>query len=84
VSAPVALFDVLAVHVSPPIRLYETDRRGLDEYAAFGIPHIWVIDPRRKKAFTFEGGRLQEVEGGAHTATAEGIRLPLEEAFRGL
>jgi Uma2 family endonuclease len=60
----------------------------LDEYEAFGIPHIWVIDPRRKKAFTFEGGRLQEVKGRALTAsltaTAEGIQLPLEEVFRGL
>ncbi|HMC62639.1 MAG TPA: Uma2 family endonuclease, partial [Candidatus Solibacter sp.] len=40
----------------------------LDEYVAFGIPHIWVIDPRRKKAFTFEGRRLQGVEGGVLTA----------------
>ena len=60
----------------------------LDEYAAFGIPHIWLIDPRRKKAFTFGGGALQEVEGGTLTASltgmAEGIQLPLEEAFRGL
>ena len=56
----------------------------LDEYVAFGIPHIWVIDPRRKKAFTFEGGRLQEVEGGALTAGANQIQLPLEDVFRGL
>jgi Uma2 family endonuclease len=60
----------------------------LDEYVAFGIPHIWVLDPRRKKAFTFEGGRLQEVEGRAFTARltamADEIQLPLEEAFRGL
>ncbi|HXB67189.1 MAG TPA: Uma2 family endonuclease [Candidatus Acidoferrales bacterium] len=60
----------------------------LDEYVAFGIAHIWVIDPRRKKAFTFEGGRLQEVAGGAltaaHPAMAAGIQLPLAEAFRGL
>jgi Uma2 family endonuclease len=54
----------------------------LDEYAASGIPHIWVLDPRRKKAFTFAGGRLQAVEGGALTADA--IRLRLEEVFRGL
>ena len=60
----------------------------LDEYVAFGIPHIWVLDPRRKKAFTFEDGRLQEVAGRALTASLpampEGIQLPLEEAFRGL
>ena len=53
----------------------------LDEYVAFGIPHIWVLDPRRKKAFTFEGGRLQEEEGGALTAGV--VHLPLAEAFSG-
>jgi len=55
----------------------------LDEYVAFGIPHIWVVDPRRKKAFTFEDGRLQEVEGKL-TALAGGILLPLDAVFRGL
>lgn len=56
----------------------------LDEYAAFGVPHIWVIDPRRKKAFTFEGGRLQEVVGEALTARNPEIQLPLGAVFRGL
>ncbi len=55
----------------------------LDEYAAFGVPHIWVADPRRRKGFTFDGSRLQEVDGEL-AARAESIRLPLEEAFRGL
>jgi len=54
----------------------------LDEYRAFGVPHVWVIDPRRKKAFTYEEGRLQESEAEALTAGA--IQLPLEEVFRGL
>jgi Uma2 family endonuclease len=54
----------------------------LDEYRAFGVPHVWVIDPRRKKAFTYEGGRLQELE--AEALTAGEIHLPLEEIFCGL
>src|SRR5947209_11178356 len=54
----------------------------LDEYSAFGAPHIWLLDPRRRKAFTFEGGRLQECQSGMLTAGQ--IRLLLEDAFRGL
>jgi hypothetical protein len=46
------------------------------------VPHVWVIDPRRQKAFTYEGGRLQELEDDALTAGA--IDLPLAEVFRGL
>ena len=55
----------------------------LEEYAAFGVPHIWVIDPRRKKAFIFSGSRL-DVQVEALVTTDPEIRLPLEDIFRGL
>jgi Uma2 family endonuclease len=54
----------------------------LAEYEEFGVPHIWLIDPRRKKAFKYECGRLELVTGEALIAGE--IELPLVEAFRGL
>jgi Uma2 family endonuclease len=27
----------------------------LAEYCAFGVSHIWLIDPRRRKAFVYDG-----------------------------
>jgi Uma2 family endonuclease len=54
----------------------------LAEYKEFGVPYIWLIDPRRKKAFTYERGRLEEVVGEALIAGQ--IQIPLEEVFRGL
>src|SRR5580765_5603091 len=33
----------------------------LEEYAALGVPNIWVIDPHRRKAFTYEDRSLREV-----------------------
>jgi len=54
----------------------------LAEYEGFGVPHIWLIDPRRKKAFTYERGRLELVTGEALIAGE--IELPLVEVFRGL
>ncbi len=52
----------------------------LDEYAALGVPHIWVIDPRRRKAFTYTSGRLEEVKGETLHATPE-AGIPLSEVF---
>jgi len=83
----------LDVFEAPPLICIEIlskkDRRSrivakCEEYAAFGVPHIWVLDPRRKIAFTYENGRLEEVHGEALTAPAHGVRLPLEEIFHGL
>lgn len=55
----------------------------LEEYAAFGVPNIWLVDPRRKKAFRFQDGRLEEVHDALVTLAPE-LRLPLETIFHGL
>lgn len=54
-----------------------------EQYAAFGVPHIWVFDPRRKKAFRFEEGRLEEAQEKL-AVPSHRIQLPLKEIFRGL
>jgi Uma2 family endonuclease len=53
----------------------------LSEYATFGVPYIWVIDPRRQKAYTYSGKRLEEA---AEALTAPDIVVPFDEIFRGL
>jgi Uma2 family endonuclease len=57
----------------------------LEEYAAIQTPYIWLLDPRRKKAFAFSGfSRLEEITGKTlSTATGE-IWLTTEEVFLGL
>jgi Uma2 family endonuclease len=56
----------------------------LEEYASIGVPNIWLIDPRRKKAFTFATHRLEEVTSGTLTTTDPVIQVTLDEVFRGL
>jgi Uma2 family endonuclease len=34
----------------------------LNEYATLGTPHIWLIDPRLNRLFTFHGNCLAEAE----------------------
>jgi Uma2 family endonuclease len=54
----------------------------LEEYHRAGAPNIWVFDPRREKAFTFDGRRLVEVEGKEIFTEAPEIRLALDEVFQ--
>lgn len=52
----------------------------IDDYLAFGVKHIWVIDPRRKKAwsYTSEGKR----ESSTVLTTSEPrLTLSLDEVF---
>jgi len=56
----------------------------LEEYSTFGVPHIWVVDPRRQKVFRYGHGRLEQLEGNELASSGPAIRLPLDAVFRGL
>ena len=51
--SPLAVFEVL----SPEDRISKTMRR-LADFAAMGIPHIWVIDPETSAFYQFSDGKL--------------------------
>jgi Uma2 family endonuclease len=55
----------------------------LEEYASFEVPHIWLVDPRRKKAFRFHERCLEEVRESFDTEEPH-MRLPLEAVFEQL
>lgn len=50
---PVAVFEIL----SPEDSMMRMTQK-LVEYAAMGIPHIWVIDPASKQAWSFHNNQL--------------------------
>ena len=52
----------------------------LEEYAAPGVAHIWIVDPRRRKAFAYSSGRLEEVTGSELT-TGAAVSIPLPDVF---
>jgi Uma2 family endonuclease len=55
----------------------------LEEYAAVGVRYIWVVDPRRKKAFSYDGS-LREVTSAFATTEEPLVQLPLADAFLNL
>jgi Uma2 family endonuclease len=55
----------------------------LKEYAAMGVPNIWVFDPRLKQMFVFHGNSLQEIEGDTISTGGEPrIELTRDEIFQ--
>jgi Uma2 family endonuclease len=55
----------------------------LEECGAAGGRYIWVADPRRKKAFAYDGA-LREVTGAFATTDEPFVELPLADVFLGL
>jgi Uma2 family endonuclease len=53
----------------------------LEEYAAAGMRYIWVIDPRLKKAFFYDGGLREVTSGVLVTADEPIVELPLADMF---
>jgi Uma2 family endonuclease len=55
----------------------------IDDYLAFGVSHIWVIDPREKRAwsYTSEGKRESSV---VLTTSDPRLTLKLDEVFSAL
>ena len=55
----------------------------LEEYRTVGVPNIWLLDPKRARAYRFRAGGLEEAFGELVAESPE-IRLELDEVFRGL
>ena len=56
----------------------------LEEYWVAGVRNIWLIDPRKKRAYSFTADGLRPVTGQELITESPGIRLALAEVFRGL
>ena len=56
----------------------------LEEYVAAGVPNVWLVDPRKKKVYTFSAHRLEELLDSQAVTEPPHIRLELDEVFRGL
>lgn len=68
---PLAVFEIL----SPEDR-FERLTRKLRDYAAMGIPRIWVVDPQGPRFFQFRAGGLQPAEDCAGVGDAPAFRWP--------
>ncbi len=66
--------------LSPEDRLADAGAK-CEEYAGWGVPHNWVVDPETRRAWEFQSGTgLVEVPSGG-ALTAGPISIPLAELF---
>ena len=54
----------------------------IDEYLAFGVSYVWVLEPWTKRAHIHTRTEVEEVTGGALRAADPDITVPLSEIFK--
>lgn len=79
VTPPLLCIEVL----SPEDRLARA-RRVLADYLAMGVAHLWLIDPVRRAAFTFDSAGLHEADPTHLAIPGTPIAVDLTEAFAAL
>ncbi len=75
-TAPLICMEIL----SPEDR-FARAKSVLADYFALGVPNIWLIDPIRRDAFTYDGAALHTVSAGKLTVRDTPIELDLDALF---
>jgi Uma2 family endonuclease len=60
-------------------RMSEMQER-VDDYLGMGVEIVWLVDPRRRKAFAADAHGLQEMQAEL-TVPGTAIRIPVTEVF---
>lgn len=66
--------------LSPEDTLRRTSRKTT-EYLAFGIEHVWVIDPKTREAYRATNNGFERVPDGVFTVPGTPIQVRLAELF---
>ena len=66
--------------------LSKEDRPGdiqqrIDDYLAFGVPYIWMLNPRSRRARAHTAGGAQKAAKGLRRTENPRIVVPLREIF---
>jgi Uma2 family endonuclease len=52
----------------------------IDDYLNFGVPHIWLIDPRKRSAWSYtQAGKRESVD--VLLTSQPQIQLPIQDLF---
>jgi Uma2 family endonuclease len=68
--------------LSPEDRMSRVEAR-IDDFLAFGVKYVWLIDPRRRKAWTYTSEGRRDATTVLSTSNPD-LSLPLEEIFTAL
>jgi len=72
---------LIAIEILSPEDRLSRFRVKIDDYVAFGVENIWIIDPATRTAMTADRFGLHPVETGELAVAGTPIRVDLSELF---
>jgi Uma2 family endonuclease len=82
--------EIEPVFTKPPLLVIEVLSKDdtlrsmqdrIDDYRAFGVPNIWVLDPVKRRAYVCMHGDFREPIDETLEVSGSPIRIPLRELF---
>ncbi len=68
--------------LSPDDRMEEVQEK-IDEYLAFGVRYVWLINPRSRRAYVYTAEGIGEAKDGLLRTQDPDLSVPLAEVFEG-
>ena len=59
----------------------EDMQEKIDDYLRFGVPYVWIINPRLRKGYIATNAGMVEAESGILATSDPEIRVPVAELF---
>lgn len=53
----------------------------IDDYLNFGVPYVWIVNPRLRKGYVATKAGLVEAQSGILTTSDPAIQVPVAELF---
>jgi Uma2 family endonuclease len=72
---------LIAIEILSPEDTLRAMQAKAAEYRAFGVEHIWIVDPEPRIAYRYADGAFEEVHSGELTVPGTPIRVVLNEMF---
>jgi len=74
----------ICIEILSPEDRVERIQQRIDDYLSFGVPHIWVINPRSRRAWTYSKEGSREVFDGFLRTERPDFEIPLADIFAAL
>jgi Uma2 family endonuclease len=71
----------ICIEVLSPDDTMQYMQEKIDDYLDFGVPYVWIINPRNKKAYVVTRAGMVEAASGTLETKDPAISLPLSVLF---